>query len=258
MTPIDRDFFLALSAASRQAIAAITPDALSLINKQVDGFDPVTAADKAAETAIRAILDQARPDDGIWGEEFGWSRQEAPSYWSLDPIDGTRAFICGLPSWTSLVAYVDNGHVTASMIDCPSLDQCWIGIDGQTTRYHAGSANRCTVSGCNSIGKARLSTTDPYLFSGADVTAFDHVRRASRVCRFGYDALAYAKLADGDIDLVIENQLKPHDYQALEAVVRYAGGVIGNWSGGSDLQSGYVVAAASQQLYDQAVALLRS
>jgi myo-inositol-1(or 4)-monophosphatase len=136
------------------------------------------------------------------------------------------------------------------MIDLPALDETLLAIDGVTTRN--GVAVR--VSGCTRLAEARLSTTDPTLFD--DPARFERVRQAARVTRFGLDALGYARVATGDLDLVIESGLKCHDYDALVAVVRGAGGVIGNWSGGADLSSGSVVAAASQQLYEEAIALL--
>jgi myo-inositol-1(or 4)-monophosphatase len=247
---MDRAFFTLLSRVARAAIATEMAAGLRADNKLADGFDPVTEADRAAERALRAAIEQAYPDHGIWGEEYGATRGGAAVRWSLDPVDGTRALLCGLPSWAVLVGLiVDDEHV-AGMIDLPALDETLLAIDGVTTRN--GVAVR--VSGCTRLAEARLSTTDPTLFD--DPAGFERVRRAARVTRFGLDALGYARVATGDLDLVIESGLKCHDYDALVAVVRGAGGVIGNWSGGGDLSSGNVVAAASQQLYGEAIALL--
>ena len=247
---MDRAFFASLSSAARAAIAAELEAGLSADNKASGGYDPVTEADRAAERALRQAIEAAYPDHGISGEEYGPVREEATLRWSLDPVDGTRALVCGLPSWAVLVGLVANGVHVAGMIDLPALDETLLGLDGATTRN--GQVVR--TSGCAILAEARLSTTDPFLF--ADPAPFDRVRKAARVTRFGLDALAYARVATGDIDLVIESGLKPHDYDALVAVVRGAGGVIGNWSGGSDLGGGDVVAAASRALYDEAVALL--
>jgi myo-inositol-1(or 4)-monophosphatase len=149
-----------------------------------------------------------------------------------------------------LVGLIVEGRHVAGMIDLPALDETLLAIDGTTT----GNGIAVRVSGCRSLVEARLSTTDPTLFD--DPAPFERVRRAARVTRFGLDALGYARVATGDLDLVIESGLKCHDYDALVAVVRGAGGVIGNWRGGDDLGEGDVVAAASRQLYDEAVALL--
>lgn len=222
-------------------------------NKAGEGaFDPVTEIDRAAERALRAAIEEAFPDHGIEGEEYGLVRDRAPRRWLLDPVDGTRALICGLPSWTTLVALLEDGEPIAGFIDAPALDELMIGTRDGTTL----NGRPVRVSSCMSLADARLSSTDPYLFSGADAEAFERVRRAVRLARFGYDALAYARLAAGHLDLVIENGLKRHDWAALVPAVRGAGGIVGNWRGEDDLSEGAVVAAATPALFDQAVALL--
>lgn len=247
---MDRAFFASLSTAARAAIAAEIKAGLSADNKDLAAYDPVTEADRAAERALRTVIEAAFPDHGIWGEEYGATRAGAAVRWSLDPVDGTRALVCGLPSWAVLVGLIVDGAHVAGMIDLPALDETLLAVDGVTTRN--GLAVR--TSGCASLAEARLATTDPNLF--ADPAPFERVRQAARLTRYGLDALAYARVATGDLDLVIESGLKCHDYDALVAVVRGAGGTIGNWAGSSDLIDGDVVAASSQALYDEAVALL--
>ena len=249
---MDPAFFRKLSSQARAAIAAEIARGLVADNKAAEGFDPVTAADRAAELALRALIEAEFPDHGIWGEEYGLVRDDAAIRWSLDPVDGTRALICGLPSWAILVGLIADGRHVAGMIDLPALDEMLIGHGGETRRN--GAVVR--ASGCAAIGEARLATTDANLFDPREAAAFERVRLAARVTRFGLDALAYARVATGDIDLVIESGLKCHDYDALVAVVRGAGGVIGNWMGGADLRGGDIVAAASRTLYDEAVTLL--
>ncbi len=247
---MDRPFFAHLSRVARAAIAAEMATGLTVGNKDKTGYDPVTEADRAAERALRAAIEAAYPEHGIWGEEYGKLREGAAVRWSLDPVDGTRALVCGLPSWSVLVGLIDDGNHVAGMIDLPALDETLLGLEGVTTRNGA----LVRTSGCKSLAEARLSTTDPTLF--VDPERFERLRRAARLTRYGLDALAYARIATGDLDLVIESGLKCHDYDALVAVVRGAGGVIGNWAGGLDLGGGDVVAAANQLLYDEAVALL--
>jgi myo-inositol-1(or 4)-monophosphatase len=247
---MDRAFFAYLSRVARAAIAAEIANGLRADNKASGGYDPVTEADRAAERALRQAIETAYPDHGISGEEYGALREEAALRWSLDPVDGTRALVCGLPSWAVLVGLVGNGVHLAGMIDLPALDETLLGIDGNTTR----NGEIVRTCGCARLAEARLSTTDPHLF--ADPAPFDRVRKAVRLTRYGLDAMAYARVATGDLDLVIESGLKPHDYDALVAVVRGAGGVIGSWSGGDDFGGCDIVAAASQALYDEAVALL--
>jgi myo-inositol-1(or 4)-monophosphatase len=210
-------------------------------------YDPVTAADREAERVIRGLIAQALPDHGIAGEELGETAGAGRYVWSIDPIDGTRAFICGLPSWTTLIALLDDGEPVLGLIDVPALDERYLGFAG---------APGLRASDCRRLSEARLSTTDPYLFAGAEADGFARLRRAARVTRYGLDAYAYARLAAGSIDLVAESGLQPHDYHALIPVVRAAGGVIGNWRGGEDVSEGQVLAAATRDLFDEAVRAL--
>lgn len=253
----DLAFFKELSAAARAVtLGAAVPAAENKAG--VGAFDPVTHLDRAAEQALRSVIEARFPDHGIEGEEYGLARGDAPRRWSLDPIDGTRALICGLPSWTTLVALLDGGVPVAGMIDAPVLDELAIGIGGHTILIGSGREQRLLASGCVQIAEARLATTDPFLFTDAGFDVFNNVRRAAKVVRYGLDALAYARLAAGSIDLVIESGLKPHDYNALVPVVRGAGATIGNWNGGDDLSQGNVVAAATPRLFEQAIAMLRN
>jgi myo-inositol-1(or 4)-monophosphatase len=215
-------------------------------------FDPVTDADRDAERAMRALIEAEYPNHGIVGEELG-DRPATGTYgWSLDPIDGTRSFICGLPTWTTLIALLEDGAPILGLIDAPRLDERYLG-DGK----HAWlNGEEIRTSACRSLAAARLSTTDPYLFGDGEAAGFARLRGAVRVTRYGHDAYAYARLAAGTIDLVAESGLKPHDFNALVPVIRGAGGVIGNWRGGADMNAGQVLAAATPELFDQAVALL--
>ena len=245
-------FFQQLSAAAREAIRAEMAAGLVGENKAASGYDPVTAADRAAERAMRELIERSSPDHGIWGEEYGLSRGDAPLRWSLDPVDGTRALLCGLPNWAVLVGLLDDGQHIAGMIDLPVLDETLIGLAGETRR----NGELVCTSGCTALADARFSTTDPFLFSAEEGERVERVRRGARLVRFGLDAMAYARVATGDLDLVVESGLKPHDYDALVAVVRSAGGHIGDWEGGTTFDNGRVVAAATRALYDEALALL--
>ena len=249
---MDQGFFETLSDLARHAIRAAMAGGLIAESKDPDGFDPVTEADRAAERVMRAAIEQRFPDHGIWGEEFGMVRADASMRWSLDPVDGTRALMCGLSSWAVLVGLLKEGHHVAGMIDLPAIDERLIAIDGRTLRNGLPVA----ASKCRTMADARWSTTDPYLFDGAEAEAIARVRTAVKVARYGLDAMAYARVATGDLDLVIENQLQPHDIDALVAVVRGAGGHFGDWNGGADFRGGRVIAASSEVLYVEVVALL--
>ena len=241
-----------LANAARRVVAQSRDIDSKYDNKAAIGLDPVTQIDRDIEMALRALILDAFPEDAVCGEEFGWTAQGARRTWSIDPIDGTRAFICGLPSWATLVGVIEGEDHVAGLIDLPMLGETLIASAGTTLRNGAPVA----TSDCGSIASARLSTTDPYLFEGVERDSFERVRGATLVERYGLDALAYARVATGDIDLVIESGLKRHDLDALVAVVRGAGGAIGDWYGGEDWDSGQIIAAASATLYAETVALL--
>jgi histidinol phosphatase-like enzyme (inositol monophosphatase family) len=216
------------------------------------GFDPVTEADRGAERAMRALIEAAFPDHGIFGEEYGDRPARGRWAWSLDPVDGTRSFICRLPTWTTLIAFLEDGRPVLGLIDAPVLDERYIGWGDQAWL----GDERLRTSECATLAEARVSTTDPYLFE--DIAIWERVRREARTTRYGHDGYGYACLAAGGLDLVIECGLKPHDYNALVPVVRGAGGWIGDWSGGEDFSGGSVIAAASRALYEEAVGLVAS
>lgn len=216
-------------------------------------FDPVTDADRGAEQVMRSMIAAKFPDHGIAGEEFGEIAGISQYSWSLDPIDGTRSYICGLPTWTTLIALLIHGEPALGMIDAPRLAERYIGNGIASWCETAATKTDLRCSGCTSLAEARLSTTDPFLFRGRDAEAFAELQDRARTTRYGLDAYAYARLAAGTLDLVVECGLKPHDYNALIPVVRGAGGVFGDWHGGQDFARGNVIAAATPSLYKTAV-----
>jgi myo-inositol-1(or 4)-monophosphatase len=230
---------------------------LEAADKNAGGeFDPVTEADRGAERVMRAWIEANLPGHGISGEEYGETEGSGPWRWSLDPIDGTRAYICGLPSWTTLIALLRDGRPVIGIIDSPRLDELCVGEPGGSSMLVGGARHVLRTSECRSLAEARFATTDPYLFAGEEAEGFERVRRAARLTRYGLDAYGYARVAAGALDLVIESGLKPHDYNALIPVVRAAGGVIGNWRGEDEFSDGKLVAAATPQLFEEAVGLL--
>jgi myo-inositol-1(or 4)-monophosphatase len=250
-------FACALADAARAVTLPAAAEAQLPENKATDGrFDPVTAADRGAEQAMRALIEADYPEHGIDGEEFGSRPALGRLRWSLDPIDGTRAFICSLPSWTTLIALLEDDAPILGVIDAPAIGERYLGAEGKTELVTAAGARTLATSGCDRLSEARLATTDPYLFARAEADAFARLRGAVRLTRYGWDAYAYARLAAGGIDLVVESGLQSYDLNALVPIVRGAGGIVGNWRGGNDLGGGDLVAAASQPLFDAAIALL--
>jgi myo-inositol-1(or 4)-monophosphatase len=222
-------------------------------NKAPSGFDPVTDADRAAELAMRRLIAERFPDHGITGEEWPDEPGAGDLTWSLDPIDGTRSFICGLPTWTTLVALLDRGAPVLGLVDAPSLDETYIGFAGHAWMRRDQDRSLVRTSSCTRLSDARLSTTDPALFDPDSGAAFDRLRSAVRTVRYGHDGYAYARLAAGSLDLVVETGLKPHDYNALIPLVSGAGGAIGDWRGRHDYDGGRIIAASTPELFEAAL-----
>jgi histidinol phosphatase-like enzyme (inositol monophosphatase family) len=243
-----------LAAAARAETLPRWRDCCPAEDKGGGVFDPVTDADREAERVMREMIRAHFPDHGVSGEEYGDEPGSGRWSWSLDPVDGTRSFMCRLPTWTTLIALLDGGTPMLGLIDAPALDETYIGSDGEAWMLCKGERSAMKTSSCERLADARLSTTDPFLLD--DPAGFDRIRRAARVTRYGHDGYAYARLADGSLDLVIESGLKPHDYNALIPVIAGAGGHIGDWRGGADFSEGGVIAAATRKLYDEAATSL--
>jgi len=254
-TPEFADFALELARAARLETLSRWAECGPAENKGVNSFDPVTEADRQAERAIREIITAAFPDHGINGEEWPDKPGSGRFIWSLDPIDGTRSFICRLPTWVTLIALLEENQPVLGLIDAPCLDETYIGSGGEAWMISKGERTRLAASGCTRLADARLSTTDPFECA-PPIELFDRIRKGARVTRYGHDGYAYARLAAGSIDLVVEGGLKPHDYNALIPVITAAGGRIGDWDGGQDFSSGRILAAATHQLYHEVVELL--
>lgn len=256
--PDAADFIVRLAEAARAETLARFGNGDQGASKGDGPFDPVTDADRAAERAMRELIEEHFPDHGISGEEYPDHVVASPYSWSLDPVDGTRSFICAMPTWTTLIALLEEGAPILGVIDAPRLGELYLGHGRTALLMKDGQSHPIASSSCREMSDARLSTTDPYLFEGEDLAAFERVRRAVRTTRYGHDGYAYARLAAGTIDLAIEAGLKPYDYNALIPVVRASGGRIGNWRGESDFSAGKVLAAATAELFEEAVELLRS
>ncbi|MBY0430211.1 MAG: histidinol-phosphatase [Rhodospirillales bacterium] len=216
---------------------------------------PVTIADRDAEAAMRAIINREQPEHGIFGEEFGEERSDAEWVWVLDPVDGTKAFITGKPSFGTLIALLHNGAPVLGVIDQPILRERWLGAAGHPTTLNGDTVR---VRPCDALAKAALYATGPEMFTGADETAWDRLRKAAKLPRYGADCYAYALLASGFVDLVVEAQLKPYDYCSMVPIIEGAGGIITDWRGQPlGLHSdGRVVAAGDLRAHAQALAVL--
>jgi histidinol phosphatase-like enzyme (inositol monophosphatase family) len=220
-------------------------------------FDPVTEADKQAEAAIRQAISARYPHHGVIGEEYGEDRPEAEHVWVLDPIDGTRAFISGLPLWTTLIALRVGTKPAVGVIAQPYLDEIYVGGPSGARMLRGGEATPLAVRACEHLTDAVISTTDPAIFTGAELGAWTQVRAAARLARLGCDAYAYAMVAAGRMDLVAEASLKAWDWSALAPVIEAAGGNVVNWRGGAPDEGGQILAVGDARLIDQALVTLR-
>ena len=233
-----------------------SPD-LAAGNKLEHGFDPVTQADRAAETALRVHLEQVRPDDGVLGEEFDPRDSRSGLTWIIDPIDGTRGFMSGTPCWGVLIALADARGPFLGMIDQPYIGERFLG--GLGLAQMTGPQGPCALKTRNSaaLSEAVLFTTFPEIGTLTERAAFERVAAQVRLTRYGMDCYAYALLAAGHVDLVIEAGLNAYDIAAPIAVIEAAGGIVTNWQGGPVGDDGQVLAAANLALHAQALALLR-
>lgn len=248
---------LVLADAAREASLPHFRSGGAVETKQAHGFDPVTEADRAAERAMRALLAEHAPDDGVDGEEYGFTPGSTGWVWHLDPVDGTRAFVAGLPLWTVLIGAAFDGEPRIGVIDQPVLRERYIG-DGMRAWLDTDAGRQpIRVSAQADLRQAILSTTDPFILTPPEQGAFTHLRHTARLTRYGLDAYAYARLAAGSIDIVAETGLQRHDVAALVPVVRGAGGVACNWRGEPARLGPQLVCAASQALLDQALISLR-
>jgi len=253
-----RDLAHALADAARGPALTHFRTAVAADDKGLKGdrYDPVTVADRAAERAMRDILAQRRPQDAILGEEYGNSPGTSGLTWVLDPIDGTRGYISGTPTWGVLVAVSDAQGPLFGIIDQPYIRERFEGGLGQAAvtgpSGHAPLATRPP----RPLAEAILLSTFPEIGTPAERRAFEAVVARARLTRYGLDCYGYALVAAGQVDLVIEAGLQPYDVHAPIAVVQAAGGIVTDWQGGPAHDGGQIIAAANATIHAQALALL--
>ena len=257
MPEIDLDTFLALALrladAAGEVIRLYFRKPIAVIDKP--DLTPVTAADRAAEETMRGLIEARFPEHGILGEEFGRAREGAEFIWTLDPIDGTKSFISGVPLFGTLIALTRDRRPIVGVIDQPISRERWVGASGRQTTLN-GAAIRCRP--CPVLAAATLFTTTPDMFKGEDAASFARVSAAVKLTRFGADCYAYGLLAAGFVDLVLEADLKPYDFCAMVPIVEGAGGIATGWRGENlDLASdGRVLVAGDRRTHGAALPLL--
>jgi len=244
--------------ADRETLPRFRTD-LAVESKTGEGyFDPVTEADREAEIAIRAAIDAEYPDHAILGEEFGLTGSGS-CRWVLDPVDGTRPFICGLPVWGTLIGLTVDGRAEQGMMSQPfTRERFWATADGAWYE-HAGRRQRLSTRDVGTLSRAILHTTSPDRhYHGELKQGFDRLAASVRMTRYGGDCYAMAMLAAGRIDLAVEPSLQPYDIVALIPIIEKAGGVVTRIDGGLAEDGGPVLASATAGLHAQALHLLNS
>ena len=254
------DIMTTAHAVADAARGAVLPyfraDDLTADNKDAQGFDPVTEGDRATERAMRDVLSRLRPQDSVLGEEYDSYAGDSGLTWVLDPIDGTRGFLSGTPTWGVLIAVSDENGPIYGIIDQPYIGERFEGGFGRARVIGPMGERPLKVRGDRPLSEALLFTTFPEIGTPQEGAAFRAVSDQARLTRYGMDCYAYALVAAGQIDLVIEAGLQPYDIQAPLAVIEAAGGIVTNWQGGPAHMGGRVVAAAGRQQHDAALEIL--
>ncbi len=255
-------FVEALGDAAGSAILPFFRTSVGTEDKNKGGmFDPVTEADRAAEVAMRRMIEAQFPAHGIIGEEFGSTRSEAEYVWVLDPIDGTKAFISGLPTWGVLIGLLHNGRPCYGMMAQPFTRERFVG-DGSSAHWRgtglgpSRDKRRLAVRRCPTLANATVMTTSPLLYAPDKLAALRRLEAAAKLVRYGCDCYAFAMLASGQVDCVVEAGVQPYDVVALIPIVEGAGGVMTSWDGGDASRGGDVIACGDERLHAEALARL--
>lgn len=236
-------------------------------NAAGEGFDPVTIADRNCEKALRALIEEHFPTDGIIGEEFGTVRSDAEYVWVIDPIDGTRAFVSGVPLWGTLVGLLYHGQPVASFTCQPFIGETFTatntGQDIQSQWSKGGETRQLETRDCTGFDVATLMTTTPALFSEGELACYQKIEEQVRSVRYGTDWYAYALLASGTCDIVIESGLSSYDILPLVALIKASGGEVTDWRGqplasGQSFTTGQILAVGDASLLPDLVKILKA
>lgn len=250
-------FALELADASGRVILPHFRQKPVIDNKLAEGFDPVTEADRAGEREMRRLIENRYPDHGIIGEEFPRKRALSPYDWILDPVDGTRSFVFGMMTWTTLIGlYRDNAPVVGVM-NQPYVGECFHGSASGAYWRRGTDGERLCVAPADNLASALISTTAPALYkTEREKTFLSRIISAARSIRYDADAYFFCLLAAGHIDVALDVGLQSYDIAPLVPIIEAAGGIVTTWDGEPAINGGNIIAAASRQLYQEALALL--
>jgi myo-inositol-1(or 4)-monophosphatase len=241
-------FALELAQAAGSAILPHFRNNAPIDVKAHEHWDPVTEGDRAGERAIRALIEKHYPSHGIIGEEYGTRQGSSGLTWVLDPVDGTRAFVIGLPTWMTLIGLYEDGEPRLGVACQPFVGDTFYGNPQGAWLNHRGQTEALRVSNAPTLGQAALGTTTPHLYKGPDRQGFERLRDAVKVTRYGGDAYFFALLAAGHLDIAMDTGLQAYDIAALIPIIRGAGGHVGTWTDNDVRNGGNVLAASSQAL----------
>ena len=248
-----------LADAAGRAILPHFRRRLAVDNKDKDGgYDPVTAADRAAERAVRKLVRARFPEHGFEGEEYSNEGLDAAWRWVVDPIDGTRSFVLGLPIWGTLIGLTHDGAPVLGIMDQPyTRERFWSAGKGTFFRGADGKAKRLKSRPAPKLAEAMMTTTHPDLFAdGAERKGFEQIKSQVKACRYGGDCYTYCLLAAGHVDVIVEAGLKPYDVTALVPIIEGAGGVITTWDGAPAARGGRILASGDPKLHEAAMKVL--
>jgi myo-inositol-1(or 4)-monophosphatase len=251
------DFALHLARASASHILPHFRRNTPVDVKDHEHWDPVTEGDKAGERAMRQLIESRYPAHGIIGEEYGEKPATSSLTWILDPVDGTRAFVIGLPTWATLIALYENGVPKIGVMSQPFVGDLFFGNPSGAWLEHRGNRQAIKASSERRLSDAMAGTTAPHLFKNASAAAFKRLENKTKLVRFGLDAYSYALLASGHLDIALDPDLQIHDIAALLPIVTGAGGVVGSWTGDDTTRGGNVICAANHALLDQAISTMQ-
>lgn len=244
-----------LARASETATLAHFREVIKIDNKLDEGFDPVTAGDREAEKIMREMIEQRYPGHAIHGEEFGKKQGAEPYTWVLDPIDGTRSFIAGTMTWTTLIALEFEDEPVIGLMHQPYVGETFYGTPKGAWVVHGGSEKRLQVNPAANLADAFGTTTAPHLYDTPKKARFlDDMRGALRNIRYDADAYFFALLAAGHIDVALDSSLQAYDIAALVPIIEGAGGIVSTWDREPARLGGNIIAAASRELYEEALA----
>ncbi len=252
-------FIISATQASATVILPYFRSPLIVDHKQGQGrFDPVTEADRAGEEIIRKMIEETYPDDAIFGEEFGKKSGTSPYCWVLDPIDGTRSFISGIPLWGTLIGLTFNGSALMGAMNQPYIGELFLGSPQGSIVLKDGHETRLKTRRCAKLSNALMGSTAPEIFDKPeDLAAFERVKSAVKLTRFGGDCYLYSLVAAGQLDLVVETGLNAYDIAALVPIVENAGGIITTWEGSPASDGGRIMAAGCAELHEATLQLLQ-